>query len=155
MKNKVVRALAILSFVAVAAAPLLAQDATVEQAIDALAQKYADAWKAGDAAGCASIYSDDADVIDFMGMSAKGKAAIQESITQTLGTYPGSSIQIVRTGIHPVSADVVVSDGTWEVTSAQAPEGAPTKGFYTIVLAKQGDAWQVVSGRTKVAPSMN
>ena len=149
------KALAISCFVVLTGAPLAAQDATVEQAMDALAQKYADAWKAADAAGCASIYSDDADVIDFMGMSAKGKAAIQESITQTLGTYPGSSIEIVRTGIHPVSADVVVSDGTWEVTGAQAPEGAPTKGFYTIVLAKQGDAWQVVSGRTKVAPSMN
>jgi uncharacterized protein (TIGR02246 family) len=136
-------------------ASLAAQEATVEQAIDAIAQKYSEAWKAGDAAGCASIYSEDADVIDFMGMSAKGKAAIQESITKTLGTYPGSSIQIVRTGIHPVSADVVVSDGTWEVTGAKAPEGAPTKGFYTVVVAKQGDAWQVVSGRTKVAPAMN
>lgn len=154
--DRIVRALAIASFVAFAAAPLFAQDATVEQALDAIAQKYADAWKAGDAAGCASIYSDDADVIDFMGMSAKGKAAVQESITQTLTTFAGSSIQIVRTGIHPVSADVVVSDGTWEVTGAKAaPEGSPTKGFYTIVLAKQGDAWQVVSGRTKVAPAMN
>ncbi len=155
MGDRIVRALAIAAFVAFAGAPLFAQDATVEQALDALQQKYADAWKAADAAGCASIYSDDADVVDFMGMSARGKAAIQESITQTLGTYPGSSIQIVRTGIHPVSADVVVSDGTWEVTGAKATEGAPTRGFYTIVLAKQGDAWVVVSGRTKVAPAAN
>jgi uncharacterized protein (TIGR02246 family) len=155
MRDRIVRALAIASFVAFAAAPLFAQDATVEQAIDAIAQKYSEAWKAGDAAGCASIYSDDADVVDFMGMSAKGKAAIQESITKTLGTYPGSSIQIVRTGIHLVSADVVVSDGTWEITGAKAPEGTPTRGFYTVVMAKQGDAWQAVSGRTKVAPAMN
>jgi uncharacterized protein (TIGR02246 family) len=154
MEN-VMKALAISCLLALTGASLAAQEATVEQAIDAIAQKYSEAWKAGDAAGCASIYSEDADVIDFMGMSAKGKAAIQESITKTLGTYPGSSIQIVRTGIHPVSADVVVSDGTWEVTGAKAPEGAPTKGFYTVVVAKQGDAWQVVSGRTKVAPAMN
>ena len=156
-------ALAIGSLIALAVTSLTAQDATVEQAIDAIAQKYSEAWKAGDAAGCASIYSDDADVIDFMGISAKGKAAIQESITQTLGTYPGSSIQIVRTGIHPVSADVVVSDGTWEITGAQVPSfttsgaahSAPTKGFYTVVAAKQGGAWQLVAGRTKVAPETN
>jgi len=155
MEN-VMKALAISCFVVLTGAPLAAQDATVEQAMDALAQKYADAWKAADAAGCASIYSDDADLIDFMGTSAKGKAAIQESITQTLATFAGSSIQIVRTGIHPVSADVAVSDGTWEVTGAKAaPEGSPTRGFYTVVVAKQGDAWQVVSGRTKVAPAAN
>ncbi|MGH9389335.1 MAG: YybH family protein, partial [Vicinamibacteria bacterium] len=156
MGDRIMRALAIGWLVTLTAAALSAQEATVEQAIDAIAQKYSEAWKAGDAAGCASIYSDDADVIDFMGMSAKGQAAIQESITQTLTTtYTGSSIQIVRTGIHVVSADVVVSDGTWEITGAKAAEGAPSRGFYTVVVAKQGDAWQVVSGRTKVAPSMN
>jgi uncharacterized protein (TIGR02246 family) len=125
MGDKIMRALAITCLVTLTGAVSSAQEATVEQAIDAIAQKYSEAWKAGDAAGCASLYSDDADVVDFMGMSAKGKAAIQESITQTLSTYPGSSIQIVRTGIHPVSADVVVSDGTWEVTGAKAPEGRP------------------------------
>ena len=155
MEN-VMKALAISCLLALAAASLAAQDAAVEQALDALAQKYTEAWKAGDPAGCASIYSDDADVVDFMGMSAKGKAAIQESLTKTLGTYPGTSIQLVRTGIHPVSADVVVSDGTWEITgAAQAADGAPTKGFYTVVAAKQGDAWQLVAGRTKVAPATN
>lgn len=155
MGDKIMKALAITCLVTLTGAVSSAQETTAEQAIDALAQKYSDAWKAGDAAGCASIYSDDADLIDFMGMSAKGKVAIQESITQTLGTYPGSSIQIARSGIHPVSADVVVSDGTWEITGAKAPEGAPTKGFYTVVVAKQGDNWQIVSNRTKVPPAMN
>jgi uncharacterized protein (TIGR02246 family) len=155
MGDKIMRALAITCLVTLTGAVSSAQEATVEQAIDAIAQKYSEAWKAGDAAGCASLYSDDADVVDFMGMSAKGKAAIQESITQTLSTYPGSSIQIVRTGIHPVSADVVVSDGTWEITGAKAPEGAPTRGFYTVVVAKQGDNWQIVANRSKVPPATN
>lgn len=149
------KTLAITCFAALTAASLAAQEATLEQAIDALAQKYADAWKAGDAAGCASIYSDDADLVDMMGVSAKGKAAIQESIAKTLSTYPGSSIQIVRTGIHPISADVVVSDGTWEITGGTPAEGAPTRGFYTVVVAKQGDTWQIVANRAKVPPAMN
>jgi uncharacterized protein (TIGR02246 family) len=154
MEN-VMKALAISCLLALAAASLAAQDSTVEQALDALAQKYTEAWKAGDPAGCASIYSDDADVVDFMGMSAKGKSAIQESLTKTLDTYPGSSIQIVRTGIHVVSPEVVVSDGTWEITGAPAAERVPSKGFYTVVAVRQGDAWQLVAGRTKVAPETN
>jgi uncharacterized protein (TIGR02246 family) len=154
MRKRIVRAL-VASFVAFCAAPLLAQDDALEQAVDALAKKYSDSWKAGDAPGCASLYSDDADYIDFMGMSAKGKAAIQENITQTLGNFPGSSIQIVRTGLHLVSADVVVSDGTWEIIGGKPLEGAPTHGFYTVVVAKQGDAWQVVAHRAKVPPTAN
>ncbi len=118
-------------------------------------EKYSEAWKAGDAAACAALYSDDADAISFDGVAAKGKAAIQESIAQSLATFPGSSLQIVRTGIHVVSPDVVVSDGTWELTGARPAEGAPTKGFYTVVLAKQGDTWQIVANRSKVPPPSN
>jgi uncharacterized protein (TIGR02246 family) len=146
------RALAIAYLVLLSTSTLSAQDSATGEAIDALAQKYADSWKAGDAAGCASIFSDDADVVDFMGAAFKGKAAIQESIAKTLGMFPGSAIQIVRTGLHVVSADVVVSDGTWEITGGTPVEGAPTKGFYTVVAAKQGDSWQLVSNRSKVAP---
>jgi uncharacterized protein (TIGR02246 family) len=148
----IMKALAAFCFAALTASSLSAQDASVEQALDALAQKYTESWNAGDAAGCASVYSDDADVVDFMGMSAKGKAAIQESLTKTLGTFPGTSIQLVRTGIHPVSADVAVSDGTWEITGGTPADGAPTRGFYTVVVAKQGETWLLVAGRTKVAP---
>ena len=154
LKKKLTRTL-IAAFVAFTVAPLLAQDAALEQAVDALAKKFSDSWKAVDAAGCASIYSDDADLIDFMGMSVKGKAAIQENITQTLGTFPGSSLAIERTGLHVVSADVVVSDGTWEITGGKPPEGAATRGFYTLVVAKQGDAWQVIAQREKVPPATN
>jgi uncharacterized protein (TIGR02246 family) len=153
--KKTVLALAIASVIVLAGTSLLAQDPAVEQAIDAIAQKYSDAWKAGDAAGCASVYSEDADYVDFMGMTAKGRAAIQESLTQTLGSFPGTSIQITRTGIRILSPDVVVSDGTWEVTGGTPAEGAPTKGFYTVVVAKQGDTWQIVANRAKVPPAMN
>ncbi|MGH7820318.1 MAG: YybH family protein [Candidatus Binatia bacterium] len=152
------KTIAILCFASLTASFAGAQDAQFEGAVDAVAQKYADAWKAGDAAACASLYSDDADVIGLDGVTAKGKAAIQESLAQSLATFPGSSLQIVRTGIHVVSPDVVVSDGTWEITGGQrqpAAEGAPTKGFYTVVLTKEGDTWQIVANRSKVPPPAN
>ncbi len=149
------KAIAILCFASFTASFAAAQDAQFGEAVDAVAQKYAEAWKAGDAAGCAALYSDDADVIGLDGITAKGKAAIQEAIAQSLATFPGSSLQIIRTGIHVVSPDVVVSDGTWEITGAQPAAGAPMKGFYTVVLAKQGDVWQIIANRSKVPPPTN
>jgi uncharacterized protein (TIGR02246 family) len=134
------------------AGPLTAQP-ELEQVLDALEQKYEEGWRQGDAATCASIYSEDADLVDFFGARFEGRAAIQESITQTLQAFGKSTIDIQRTNLHVVSPNVIVSDGGWEVKGSAA-EGAPTKGFYTVILQKHGDAWHIVSNRTKVPPSM-
>lgn len=147
------RALAIGCWVALVGSSLAAQESTPEAALDALAQKYMEGWKAGDAAACASIYSEDADLVDFMGQGFEGRAAIQESIGKTLEAFQGSSIQLTRTSIHTVKPDLVASDGTWEVTGARAP-GMPTKGFYTVIVAKTGDAWHIISSQSKVPPAM-
>ena len=128
-----------------------AQDPEAGQAIDALAAKYVEGWKAGDASMCASIYAEDADVIDLGGQTFKGRSAIEESISQTLESYPGSSISIERTTLHVVSPNVVVSDGAWRVDGAVG-ENLPTEGFYTIVASRASGEWLIVSGRTKVAP---
>lgn len=136
------------------ASPLAAQDTSgIEQAVDALAQTYMDGWSQGDAAACASIYAEDADLMDFMGASVKGRAAIQESIAQTLQTFGSSTIKIERTSIHAIGSDVAVSDGTWEVMGSSA-QGAPTQGFYTVILMMKDGAWKIVSGRSKVPPPM-
>ncbi len=73
------KGIAKLCFALLTASSAGAQDPALEKAVDAVEQKYSVAWKAGDAAGCAALYSDDADVIGFDGVATKGKAAIQES----------------------------------------------------------------------------
>lgn len=146
------RIIVALGLVAAITSTLSAQP-ELEQALDALEQKYEEGWSQGDAAACASLYSEDADLVDFFGATYKGRAAIQESIAQTLGTFGKSTINIHRTSIHVVSPNVVVSDGTWEVAGSAA-EGAPTSGFYTVIVQKHGDAWHVVSNRSKIAPTM-
>ena len=134
------------------AGPLTAQP-ELEQALDALEQKYEEGWSQGDAAACASVYSEDANLVDFFGAKFASKAAIQENIAQTLQTFGKSTIDIARTNLHVVSPNVIVSDGTWEVKGSAA-EGAPTKGFYTVIVQKHGDMWHVVSNQSKVAPPM-
>jgi uncharacterized protein (TIGR02246 family) len=146
------RFLGFVSILALAALPLAAQEGSDDASLDMLAQKYMDSWANGDAAGCASIYAEDAGLTDFMGQTVEGRSAIEQNIAQTLGTYKGSTIKIERTSTSVVSDDIVVSDGTWEVSGAET-EG-PTKGFYTVIAKKTGDAWSIVRNVSKVPPPM-
>jgi ketosteroid isomerase-like protein len=82
----------------------------------------------------------------------KGRAAMQESLAKTITNYGGSTLKLTRTSLYIVSPEVVVTDGTWEISGGK-PEGAPTSGFYTFILAKEGDAWKAESLRIKVPPA--
>lgn len=147
------RLLPILSILALTTLPLAAQEASDDSAaLDMLAQKYMDSWAKGDAAGCASIYAEDGELTDFMGNTVKGRSAIEQNIAQTLENYKGSTIKIERTSTSVVSDDIVVSDGTWEVSGAQS-EG-PTKGLYTVIAKKTGDTWSILRNQSKVPPPM-
>ena len=81
-------------------------------------------------------------------------------IVPTKGRCPACNqpiIHVIQRGRKPwvlcVNMDCPTKAGRKKAKAA--PEGSPTRGFYTVVVAKQGDAWQVVSGRTKVAPAAN
>ncbi len=137
------------------ASPLLAQDPAMEQAVDALAQKWTEIWNSGNAADFASLYTEDADSVGFGGETRKGRAALVEGLGETMSYYKGSRIKLLRTGLHVVSPDVVVTDGTWELTGGENPDNEPTKGFYTFIFAKDGDAFRIAGHRAKVPPPAN
>ena len=147
-------ALAAVTIVTIVASVGFAQDnAELEAAIDAVAAKYMEGWNAGDAAACAATYTADGVIVDLFGQTFDGRAAIEESIAATLETYPGTTIDIVRTSLTKVSDNLTVSDGTWEVKGSTA-EGVPTQGFYTIIATNTGGEWLISTGQSKVAPPM-
>jgi uncharacterized protein (TIGR02246 family) len=121
--------------------------------MDAVVKAIVDGFDAGDAAALTSAYAYDGDIGAPIGMIWKGRIGIQDAWTATLGAYKGSRMQITRTSLHVVSPDVVVVDGRWEFRGGTIAAGHPTAGFITLIVAKQGDAWKVVSSRTKVPPS--
>jgi uncharacterized protein (TIGR02246 family) len=133
----------------------LSQDTAADaEAIEMLAAKYEEGWKNGDARGAASIYAADADIIDFMGRSFKGREGIEKSIAETLTMFEGSQIEIERTSIRFIKPDLAVWDGTWEITGLPEAEGAPppTKGLSTVVAVKQDDQWLLAYGVSSVPP---
>ncbi len=147
------KAIAILCVASSIAFPAAAQDQAIETAMDAVVKAIVDGFNAGDAAALTSAYAEDGDIGAPIGMIWKGRTGIQEAWTATLSAYKGSTMQISRTGLHVVSPEVVVVDGRWEMSGGTIAEGHPTTGFITLIVAKQGDAWRVVSSRAKVPPS--
>jgi uncharacterized protein (TIGR02246 family) len=121
--------------------------------MDEVLEAMVDGFNAGDASALASLYAEDADAGDLSGQIHKGKAAIQGVWSGTLNAFKGGTMRIGRTGLHVVSPDVVVVDARWEITGGTVPEGHATAGFVTLVVAKQGDAWPIVSSRAKIPPS--
>ena len=149
------RVLAVALVVLAFALPLSAQDPAVEQAMDAIGKAFVDGFNAGDAAAITSVYAESADAVGFDGSAYKGRAEIQEAFVQTLETYKGSKIQFSRTGLHVVAPDVVVMDGSWEVSGGTIVEDSPRQGFLTFIVEKQDDSWQVVAVRAKAPPPTN
>jgi hypothetical protein len=101
------------------------------------------------------VNAENADAVGFEESAYKGRAGIQEAFVETLETYMGSKIQFSRNGLHEVSPEVVVMDGSWDVSGGTIEEGSPRKGFLPFIVEKQGDAWQVVSLSAKVPPPSN
>lgn len=149
--------ISIVGTLALVSAVVFAQEvsapAEIEAAIEALEAQYTEGWNAGDASACAAIYTEDGETIDPYGNTHRGRAAIETNLAETLETYSGSTITLTRTSLYVVTDDVVVSDGTWEVTGSTA-EGAATEGFYTVIATKTGDEWLLTTGQSKVAPEI-
>jgi uncharacterized protein (TIGR02246 family) len=147
--------LTVMALAVLLGSPALTQDiAAAEEAIEMLATQYEEGWKNGDAQTCAAIYAPDADLIDFVGKSYKGRAEIEKSIADVLAMYPGSQIDIQKTAIRFVKPDLAVWDGTWEVTGVPETEGPkpPTKGSNTVVIVKQDGQWLLAYGMSSVPP---
>jgi uncharacterized protein (TIGR02246 family) len=150
--------LILLTVVALAASfgiTALSQDTAAEtEAIEMLATRYEEGWKNGDAQAAASVYTPDADIIDFFGRSFKGREEIGKSIAEVLTMYEGSQMNIETTSIRFIRPDLAVWDGTWEVTGVpEAEEPAPpTKGLATVVAVKQEGQWLLAYGLSNVPP---
>jgi uncharacterized protein (TIGR02246 family) len=155
LREEDVRVLAVAFVVLAFAFPLSAQDAAVGEAVDALSKEWTAIWNGGNAADFASLHAEDADSVDYEGETHKGRAAVVGELAEAMSYYKGSSIELVRTGLHVVSPDVVVTDGTWELQGGENPDNAPTKGHYTFILAKEGEAFRISAMRVKVPPSSN
>jgi uncharacterized protein (TIGR02246 family) len=108
------------------ASPLSAQQRAPIRSADQVradGQKNVATWveraNAGDAAGVASIYTDDALLLDPYGNVIRGRAAIQQLLERSFAD--GSSNWNVRIDETVMLGDVGVSTGTWSANFQGTP----------------------------------
>ena len=124
------------------------------RAILQLGQALQDAWNRGDAAGYASLFTDDADFVAWNGSHGRGRQAIEDGHRRLFdGPLAGSQMVLVddASSAPPesprfVRPDVAIMVISGVVTLAgQSATGPDHESVQTFVLIKDGDRWQVTA----------
>ena len=124
-------------------------------AIFALGQALQDAWNRGDAAGYASLFTDDADFVAWTGSYGRGRRAIEDAHRRLFeGPLAGSRMVLVDDGAESappgslrfVRPDVAIMVISGAVTLAhQSATGPDHESVQTFVLTANGNRWLVAA----------
>lgn len=122
-----------------------------ERALRSLAEAYAAAYKAGDAGALASLFTEDAEMIDENGERIRGRASIEEIFGSMFRERPGATISIVPSTLRFLGPDVALEEGQTIVRISKEP---PSTRHYTVVFVKQSNRWRYSSAREEQEPSL-
>lgn len=129
---------------------------TKDPAVDKLAADWAAAFARADVKALASLYTDNAIRITPEGGRVVGRDAISKEFTTNFaGPWKGAKIKISVGAVQPVSPDIAVGEGTYEVTGVTGPDGKPVppiKGSYVNTMVKKDGAW-VLASNAAVLPA--
>jgi uncharacterized protein (TIGR02246 family) len=123
------------------------------RAILELGQALQDAWNRGDAAGYASLFTDDADFVAWTGEYGQGRRAIEDGHRPLFdGPLAGSRMVLVDDdaetarpeSLRFIRPDVAIMVTSGVVTLADQSATGP-ESVQTFVLIKNGNRWRVAA----------
>jgi uncharacterized protein (TIGR02246 family) len=115
-----------------------------EKAIRDLASAFTRAFAAADAKAIAAMYSDDAELIDELGVRSEGRPAIEDAYNSMFQSRPGATIAIAIESLRFFSPEVAKEEGHTRVTRA---DGHETVRGYTTLCVKKDGRWLYASDR--------
>jgi len=126
------------------------------RAILELGRALQDAWNRGDAAGYASLFTDDADFVAWNGTYGRGRQAIEDGHRRLFdGPLAGSRMVLVEAvdaesappeSLRFVRPDVAIMVISGVVTLAgQSATGPDHESVQTFALIKNGSRWRVTA----------
>jgi uncharacterized protein (TIGR02246 family) len=115
-----------------------------EEAIRASAPAWAAAYNAGDAAGIAAMYWEDAVLMPPEVPAVSGRAAIEEFLTTDIAGLKaaGLTMNIPPTSEVGVSGDLAWESGTWSVTDASGT--TVMSGKFLGVFERRDGVWHYI-----------
>jgi uncharacterized protein (TIGR02246 family) len=140
----------VLLFAASAPVALIAASAD-ETAINELTAKFVAAWNHHDTAAMAATWAEDADLINPAGRVAKGRAAIQQLLTDEHATaMKGTTFKLVSHETRMLNPTTALVDWTIVITGMRGPDGnamPPNNLHVFVVFAKHDGKWLVEATR--------
>jgi uncharacterized protein (TIGR02246 family) len=129
-----------------AAAASAANDAaSADAAIRATAVAFTEAFNRADAKAVAQLWTADGEYVDDEGQRITGHEAIEKRYAEFFNEHPGAQIKIEISGIHELSADAAIEDGSGSLTLAA--DSSTTTGRYTAIHVRQDGKWLMASVR--------
>jgi uncharacterized protein (TIGR02246 family) len=124
------------------------------KAVLSVGETFRRAYNAGDAKAIASLYTDDAELIEENGERFQGRNTIQELYSLLFQERKGASIEIAVDSIRFFGPDVVKEEGRTSVKPAVTTE-PPSIRRYTVLYIKQGGKWLYSSVREELEPGLS
>ena len=119
-----------------------------QAAIQKLFDRMREAWERGDGDAYASVFSDDARYVNAPGTRTIGRQAIAESHQKVFDTVLAHTRlgQAYPSELQPLTSNVIVVHASGAVLfPGEREDDVAANGLITIVAARDGDAWQLVS----------
>jgi uncharacterized protein (TIGR02246 family) len=113
-----------------------------ERALQEVAAAFARAYGAGDARSLASLFTDDAELIDENGGRLNGRPAIEGVFGSTFRQRPGATFAFSPTSIRFLGPDAAQEEGRTNVTIGDEP---PLMHRYVALYVKQAGRWRISS----------
>ncbi len=124
-----------------------------EKAILSVGEAFRRAYNAGDATAVASLYTDDAELIEENGERFHGRKTIQDLYSTLFQERKGYSIEIAVDAIRFLGPDVAKEEGRTSVKPSVTAE-PPAVRRYTVLYVKQGGKWLYSSVREELEPGL-
>ena len=121
-----------------------------EKALKKRADAFVEAFNKGDAASLAAFWTEDADYVDQVGRTTKGRNALEKTYAKLFAERQGRrKLSITTTSMRMVKPDFVIEDGITEVTPADG--GLPNCARYMAIHVKQDGRWLLATVRESAA----
>jgi uncharacterized protein (TIGR02246 family) len=122
-----------------------------ERALQEVTAAYARAYNAGDARSLASLFTDDAEMIDEHGGRTGGRPAIESVFGLMFRRRPGATLTLVPATLRFLGPDAAREEGQSTLRIGDEP---PSTLRYTALCLKQGDRWRYSSLREEPEPGV-
>jgi uncharacterized protein (TIGR02246 family) len=146
-KRQIVTAL----MLAVSALGALSAASADETAIRELTATFVAAWNNHDPAAMAATWAEDGDLINPVGVVAKGRAAVQELLVKEHSrVMKTTTLEITSLDLRMISSAIALGDWSIVITGMAGPDGAtmPPRNLHVFHVYKQHDGkWLTAAWR--------